>query len=46
MDDLSFDMLRELGFTMEELAEANNYVCGSMTLEGAPHLRDEHLPNI
>ena len=44
MDDLSFDMLRELGFTMEELAEANNYVCGSMTLEGAPHLRDEHLP--
>ena len=44
LDDMSFDMLSELGFTRDEVAQANNYVCGSMTLEGAPHLRDEHLP--
>ncbi len=25
-------------------SEANDYVCGTMTIEGAPHLRDEHLP--
>ena len=23
---------------------ANDYVCGTMTVEGAPHLKDEHLP--
>ncbi|MBN43873.1 MAG: ribonucleoside-diphosphate reductase, adenosylcobalamin-dependent [Alphaproteobacteria bacterium] len=43
LDDLSFDMLSALGFSEEQIAEANNHACGTMTLEGAPHLKDEHL---
>src|SRR5207244_318585 len=31
-------------FTREQVAEANGYVCGTMTVEGAPHLRPEHYP--
>ena len=42
LDDLSFDMLGALGFSSEAIAEANTYVCGAMTLEGAPHLKEEH----
>ena len=40
----SFSMLKALGFTDEEISEANDYVCGRQTIEGAPYLRDEHLP--
>jgi ribonucleotide reductase alpha subunit len=40
----TFDLLTHLGFTRQQVAEANNYVCGSMTIEGAPHLKAEHLP--
>ena len=43
LDDISFDMLRELGFSKGEIEAANVYCCGAMTLEGAPHLKDEHL---
>jgi ribonucleoside-diphosphate reductase alpha chain len=39
-----FDLLGALGFTREQVAEANAHVCGTMTVEGAPHLRPEHLP--
>jgi ribonucleoside-diphosphate reductase alpha chain len=39
-----FDLLSAIGFTPAEIDEANLYVCGTMTVEGAPHLRDEHLP--
>ncbi|MGD8428719.1 MAG: vitamin B12-dependent ribonucleotide reductase, partial [Balneolaceae bacterium] len=39
-----FDMLKHLGFSRDEIQEANDYVCGTMTVEGAPHLKDEHLP--
>ena len=44
LNDWSFDMLVELGFTRAEIEAANEYVCGSMTVEGAPHLKAEHLP--
>jgi len=44
LDDVGFDMLSALGFTKKQIEEANTYVCGSMTLEGAPHLKEEHLP--
>ena len=44
MDDLDFDMLAALGFTKQEIDAANLHVCGAMTLEGAPGLKDEHLP--
>ncbi|MCZ6678568.1 MAG: vitamin B12-dependent ribonucleotide reductase [Candidatus Poribacteria bacterium] len=39
-----FDLLSELGFTAQQIEEANNVICGMMTLEGAPHLKAEHLP--
>ena len=44
LDDPAFDMLRALGFSREAIEAANVYCCGSMTVEGAPHLKDEHLP--
>jgi ribonucleoside-diphosphate reductase alpha chain len=42
--DPMFSMLLELGFSEEDVRLANDYVCGTMTVEGAPHLEDEHLP--
>ena len=39
-----FDLLRALGFTGTQIDEANDAICGTMTVEGAPHLKDEHLP--
>jgi ribonucleoside-diphosphate reductase alpha chain len=44
LDAPSFDLLATLGFTREQIAEANAFVCGTMTIEGAPHLRIEHYP--
>jgi ribonucleoside-diphosphate reductase alpha chain len=44
LDAPDFDMLKMLGFTKAEVDAANLWVCGAMTLEGAPHLKDEHLP--
>ncbi len=41
---LGFSMLHELGFTDEQIRDANDYVCGRQTIEGAPGLLDEHLP--
>jgi ribonucleoside-diphosphate reductase alpha chain len=43
LNDPTFDLLKHLGFTKKEIEAANDYVCGTMTLEGAPHLKDEHL---
>ena len=44
LEDLSFDLLAAIGFTKDEIEAANIYCCGAMTLEGAPHLKAEHLP--
>ena len=44
LDDMSFDLLTALGFTKAEIEAANTWCCGSMTLEGAPNLKAEHLP--
>ena len=44
LNDYSFNMLEALGFERDAIEAANTHVCGSMTLEGAPHLKDEHLP--
>jgi ribonucleoside-diphosphate reductase alpha chain len=41
--DPGFDLLTALGFTRAEIDAANTWCCGAMTLEGAPHLRHEHL---
>jgi ribonucleoside-diphosphate reductase alpha chain len=40
----SFDVLSSLGFKPEEIEAAGDYACGTMTVEGAPYLRSEHLP--
>ncbi|UCH66490.1 MAG: vitamin B12-dependent ribonucleotide reductase [Ignavibacterium sp.] len=42
VDSFDFDLLSELGFTKEEIASANDYVCGTMTIEGAPFLKHEY----
>ncbi len=44
LNDVSFDMLTALGFNKDEIETANAHCCGAMTLEGAPGLKDEHLP--
>ncbi|MBV9862929.1 MAG: vitamin B12-dependent ribonucleotide reductase [Alphaproteobacteria bacterium] len=44
LDDPAFDLLAALGFRRAEVDAANAYCCGAMTLEGAPHLKPEHLP--
>ncbi|MGE3066125.1 MAG: vitamin B12-dependent ribonucleotide reductase [Hyphomicrobiaceae bacterium] len=44
LNDPSFDLLSHLGFTRKEVEAANEHACGAMTLEGAPHLKPQHLP--
>jgi ribonucleoside-diphosphate reductase alpha chain len=43
LNDPTFDLLRHLGFTRAQIDAANDHVCGTMTLEGAPFLKPEHL---
>jgi ribonucleoside-diphosphate reductase alpha chain len=38
------NLLEALGFTADQILAANTYVTGSMTVEGAPYLKAEHLP--
>ncbi len=38
-----FSLLHELGFSDVEISAANDYACGTMTVEGAPFLKNEHL---
>lgn len=44
LNDPGFSMLEALGFSKEQIRETNIYVTGARTVEGAPHLKDEHLP--
>jgi ribonucleoside-diphosphate reductase alpha chain len=41
--NFEWSLLEALGFSDQEIEAANNYVCGTMTVEGAPFLKDEHL---
>ena len=41
-NDPNFNLLSALGFSSEQILEANEFVCGAMTIEDAPHLRKEH----
>ncbi|MCI4660437.1 MAG: vitamin B12-dependent ribonucleotide reductase [Neomegalonema sp.] len=43
LNDPDLDLLKAIGFTREQIDAANNHVCGTMTLEGAPFLKDAHL---
>ncbi|MGZ3880244.1 MAG: vitamin B12-dependent ribonucleotide reductase [Flavisolibacter sp.] len=42
--NFEWSLLEALGFTDAEIEAANDYVCGTMTVEGAPYLKEEHLP--
>jgi len=42
--DWNLDVLARLGFSADEIEQANTWACGTMTIEGAPHLQAEHLP--
>ena len=44
IDNYDFNLLNELGFSKQEISSANDYVCGTMTIEGAPFLKHEHYP--
>ena len=39
-----FDLLSKLGFSRAQVIEANDAICGRQTIEGAPHIEDDHLP--
>ncbi|MBA4600882.1 vitamin B12-dependent ribonucleotide reductase [Thermoactinomyces mirandus] len=43
-ESADFHLLKALGFTEQEIDEANDVICGMMTIEGAPHLREEDYP--
>jgi len=38
-----FNLLENLGFSKNEIAQANEFICGTQKIEGAPYLKDEHL---
>ncbi|MFB2551566.1 vitamin B12-dependent ribonucleotide reductase [Ensifer soli] len=42
--DIGFNLLAHIGFSKKDIEAANIHVCGAMTLEGAPFLKNEHLP--
>ncbi len=41
--NFEWSLLESLGFSDDVIEAANDYVCGTMTVEGAPYLKDEHL---
>ena len=43
-NDANFNGLKALGMTTRQIDELNRLICGTQTVEGAPHLKPEHLP--
>jgi ribonucleoside-diphosphate reductase alpha chain len=43
-NNYEWSLLEALGFSDEQIEAANDYVCGTNMLEGAPYLKEEHLP--
>ena len=41
--DFNLDLLQAIGFSRAQYEAANLYCCGAMTVEGAPHIKAEHL---
>ena len=39
-----FSLLRHLGFTDDDISQADDFACGTMSLEGAPRLKKAHYP--
>ncbi|GBD91832.1 vitamin B12-dependent ribonucleotide reductase [bacterium BMS3Abin04] len=44
LQDFDLNILETIGFTKEQISKANDYVCGTMTIEGAPFLKTVHYP--
>jgi len=44
LEDSSFNMLKELGYREKEIDEANTVICGHMTVENAPYVKEEDMP--
>ncbi|MEM7623548.1 MAG: vitamin B12-dependent ribonucleotide reductase, partial [Planctomycetota bacterium] len=42
--DMGFNALKAFGLSASHLESLNRTICGTQTVEGAPHLKDEHLP--
>ena len=40
LNAFDFNMLKHLGFTDQKIVDANNVICGTMTLEKAPHIKE------
>jgi ribonucleoside-diphosphate reductase alpha chain len=43
LGDPQLDLLARLGFSRSDIEAANIFVCGTMSIEGAPDLKSEHL---
>ncbi len=43
LNDPMVNILKEIGFSDKDIEIANDYVCGTMTVEGAPHIKDKDL---
>ncbi len=44
VNTFDFNLLEALGFSKQEISSANDYICGTMTIEGAPFLKHDHYP--
>jgi ribonucleoside-diphosphate reductase alpha chain len=42
--NFDWSLLEALGFTSSQIEAANDYACGTMTIEGAPFLKESHYP--
>jgi ribonucleoside-diphosphate reductase alpha chain len=42
--DPKFNLLRKLGLSEKQIDHLNTLICGTQTVEGAPHLKIDHLP--
>jgi len=38
-----FNLLETLGYSRNEITQANLHICGTQKIEGAPYLKEEHL---
>ena len=43
LEDNSFQLLKHLGFSEDEIEEASKVICGTMTMEGAHEIKPEHM---
>ncbi len=43
MNDPTFVLLEHMGFSEQQIEEAENRIFGKLTIEDAPHIKEEHL---